>query len=164
MLSLSVESTDGPVAEHFFQDIGSYTFAGTATDMNDGVQIQIYRRGTNSGWSLQTATQLNNGDYSVTMPVRERGTFTFVSTTGGAPGSGDEISSNEVTITVEDSKITLDVPVANIDSLKNPTISGTIVPAGGGVDVHIDVKISDTYRVAATTTTDSSGRFTLSLS
>jgi D-alanyl-D-alanine carboxypeptidase len=163
-LSLSVESTDGPVADHFFQDIGSYTFAGTATDMNDGAQIQIYRRGTTSGWSLQTATQLNNGGYSATMPVRERGTFTFVSTTGGAPGSGDEISSNEVTITVADSKITLDVPVAKIDSLKNPTISGTIVPARGGVDVHIDVKISDTYQVAATTTTDSSGRFTLSLS
>jgi D-alanyl-D-alanine carboxypeptidase len=162
-LSLSVESTGGPVADHFFQDIGSYTFDGTATDLNDGTQIQIYRRGTSSGWSLQTATQLNNGAYSVTMPVRERGTFTFVSTTGGAPGGGDEISSNEVTVIVEDSKITLDVPVAKIDSLKNPTISGTIVPARSGVDVHIDVKISDTYRLAAATRTDSSGRFSLSL-
>ena len=49
-------------------------------------------------------------------------------------------------ITVEDSKITLDQPVAKIDSLKNPTISGMIVPARSGVDVHIDVKRSDTYQ------------------
>ena len=44
------------------------------------------------------------------------------------------------TITVEDSKITLDQPVAKIDSLKNPTISGTIVPARSGVEVQIDVQ------------------------
>ena len=163
-LSLSVESTGGPVPDRFFQDIGSYTFKGTATDLDDGAQIQIYRRGANSGWSLQTATQLNDGAYSVTMPVQIRGTFTFLSTTGGAPGSGDEIRSNEVTVTVEDSKITLNVPVAKIDSLKNPRVSGTIVPARAGVKVHIEVKNSDTYQLAATTTTDSSGRFSLSLS
>jgi hypothetical protein len=161
-LSLSVESTGGPVADHFFQDIGSYSFKGSASDLDDGTQVQIYRRGANSGWYLQASTQLSNDAYSVTMPVRERGTFTFVSTTGGVPGSGDEISSNEVTITVEDSKITLDVPVAKIDSLKNPTISGAIVPARRGVEVHIEVKISDTYRLADTTMTDSSGRFSLS--
>jgi hypothetical protein len=98
------------------------------------------------------------------LPVRERGTFTFAATTGGAPGSGDEITSDEVMITVEDSKITLDQPVAKIDSLKNPKISGMIVPARSGVEVHIDVKRSDTYQTATTTTTDSSGRFSTSLS
>ena len=40
----------------------------------------------------------------------------------------------EVVITVEDSKITLDPPVAKIDSLKNPKISGAIVPARSGVE------------------------------
>ena len=162
-LSLSVESTGGPVADRFFQDIGSYSFAGSASDLNDGTEIEIYRRSTSSGWILQTSTQLSNGDFSVTMPVRERGTFTFIATTGGLPGSGDEISSNEVTITVEDSKITLGEPVAKIDSLKNPTVSGAIVPARSGVEVHIEVKISDSYQLADTTTTDSSGRFSLSL-
>jgi hypothetical protein len=162
-LSLSIESTDGPVAGRFFQDIGSYTFTGEAIGLADGTTIEIYRHGTKSGWSLQTTIGLNDDRYSASLPVRERGTFTFAATTGGIPGSGDEITSNEVTITVEDSTIKLDEPVAEIDSLKNPTISGMIVPARGGVDVHIDVKISDTYRLAAATKTDSSGRFSLSL-
>jgi hypothetical protein len=163
-LSLAVESTGGPVAGRFFQDIGSYAFTGDATELDDGTGIEIYRRTATSGWTLQATTQLSAESYAATLPVRERGTFTFASTTGGAPGSGDEITSNEVVITVEDSKITLDPPVAKIDSLKNPTISGAIVPARSGVEVHIDVKRSDTYQTAETTTTDSSGRFSTSLS
>jgi hypothetical protein len=162
-LSLSIKSTGGPVAGHFFQDIGSYAFAGAA-DLDDGTAIEIYRRTASSGWTLQASAQLTAESYSATLPVRERGTFTFVSTTGGAPGSGDEIASNEVVITVEDSKITLDQPVAKIDSLKNPTISGTTVPARSGVEIQIDVKRSGAYQAAETTTTDSSGRFSTTLS
>jgi D-alanyl-D-alanine carboxypeptidase len=162
-LSLSIKSTGGPVAGHFFQDIGSYAFAGAA-DLDDGTAIEIYRRTASSGWTLQASAQLTAESYSATLPVRERGTFTFVSTTGGAPGSGDEIASNEVVITVEDSKITLDQPVAKIDSLKNPTISGTTVPARSGVKIQIDVKRSGAYQAAETTTTDSSGRFSTTLS
>ena len=154
-LSLAIESTGGPVAGRFFQDIGSYAFTGDATELDDGTGIEIYRRTATSGWTLQATTRLSAESYSATLPVRERGTFTFASTTGGAPGSGDEITSNEVVITVEDSKITLDPPVAKIDSLKNPKISGAIVPARSGVEVHIDVKRSDTYQTAETTTTDS---------
>jgi hypothetical protein len=163
-LSLSIKSTGGPVAGHFFQDIGSYAFTGAAADLDDGTAIEIYRRTASSGWTLQASTQLTAESYSATLPVHERGTFTFVSTTGGAPGSGDEIASNEVVITVEDSKITLDQPVAKIDSLKNPTISGTIVPARSDVEIQIDVKRSGTYQTAETTATDSSGRFSTSLS
>ena len=163
-LSLSIESTDGAVSGRFFQDIGTYTFTGDATGLSDGKTIEIYRHGTSSGWSLQATTQLNGGSYSASLPVRERGTFTFAATTGGAPASGDEITSNEVTVTVEDSKITLDQPVAKIDSLRDPTIGGRIVPARSGVEVSIDVLRSGTYQGAAKTTTDSSGRFTLSLS
>ena len=51
--------------------------------------------------------------------------------------------------------------MAKIDSLKNPSVSGMIVPARSGVEVHIDVKRSDTYQTATTTTTDSSGQFNL---
>jgi hypothetical protein len=163
-LSLAVESTGGPVAGRFFQDIGSYAFTGDATQLDDGTAIEIYRRTATSAWTLQATTRLSAESYSATLPVRERGTFTFASTTGGAPGSGDEITSNQVVITVEDSKITLDPPVAKIDSLKNPKISGAIVPARGGVEVRIEVKRSDTYQTAETTTTDSSGRFSTSLS
>ena len=105
-LSLSIESTGGPVAGRFFQDIGSYAFSGDAVDLDDGTAIEIYRRTATSGWRLQAATRLSGETYSASLPVRERGTFTFAATTGGAPGSGDEITSNEVMITVEDSKIT----------------------------------------------------------
>jgi hypothetical protein len=133
------ESTDGAVSGRFFQDIGSYAFTGDATGLDDGQAIEIYRHGMSSGWSLKTTTHLNGGSYSASLPVRERGTFTFAATTGGVPGSGDEITSNEVTITVEDSKITLDQPLAKIDSLENPTIAGAIVPARNGVEVRIDV-------------------------
>jgi hypothetical protein len=163
-LSLSIKSTGGPVAGHFFQDIGSYAFTGDATDLAGGTAIEIYRRTADSGWTLQATTRLSGESYSATLPVRERGTFTFVSTTGGVPGSGDEIASNQVVIAVEDSKIKLDQPVAKIDSLKNPKISGAIVPARSGVEVQIDVKRSGTYRTAETTTTDSSGRFSAELS
>ena len=163
-LTLSVESTGGAIAGRFFQDIGSYTFGGNAAGPDDGTPIEIYRRGTTSGWSLQTTSTLNDDRYSASLPVRELGTFTFAATTGGVPGSGDEITSNDVTITVEDSKIKLNPPVAKIDSLKSPTISGTIVPARSGVEVHIEVLRSGTFQKVATTTTDQSGRYTLSLS
>jgi hypothetical protein len=163
-LSLSIKSTGGPVAGRFFQDIGSYALTGAATDLDDGTAIEIYRRTASEGWTLQASTRLTAESYSATLPVRERGTFTFVSTTGGAPGSGDEIASNESVITVEDSKITLDQPVAKIDSLKNQTISGTIIPARSGVEIQIDVKRSGTYQTAENPTTDTSGRFSTSLS
>jgi D-alanyl-D-alanine carboxypeptidase len=163
-LSLSVQSADGALPGRFFQDIGSYRFRGEAAELEDGRTVQIYRHGTSSGWSLQATTRLDGGGYSASLPVRERGTFTFAATTGGVPGSGDAITSNEVTITVEDSKIKLNEPVAKIDSLKNPTISGTVVPARGSVEVHIEVERSGTFREAATTTTDSSGHFSLSFS
>ena len=148
----------------FFQDIGSYAFTGNATALDDGTPIEIYRHGTTSGWSLQTKSPLNGDRYSASLPVRERGTFTFAATTGGVPDGGDEITSNEVTVTVEDSKIKLNPPVAKIDSLKSPTINGTIVPARSGVEVHIEVMRSGTFQNVATTTTDASGRFSLSLS
>jgi D-alanyl-D-alanine carboxypeptidase len=163
-LTLSVESKGGAVAGRFFEDIGSYAFTGNAMGLDDGKPVQIYRHGTSTGWTLQTTSTLNSGNYSASLPVRERGTFTFAATTGGLPGSGDEIASNEVTIIVEDSKITLDPPVAMIDSLKSPTISGTIVPARSGVDVNISVTLSDTFQKVASARTDPSGRFRLSLS
>ncbi len=98
--------------------------------------IEIYRHRTSSGWSLQATTQLN-GEQLLRKPAGPRTRhFTFAPTTGGAPASGDEITSNEVTVTVEDSKITLDQPVAKIDSLKDPTIGGRIVPARSGVEVQ----------------------------
>jgi hypothetical protein len=111
-LSLSVQSADGALPGRFFPDIGSYRFRGEAAELEDGTTVQIYRHGTSSGWNLQATTRLDGGGYSASLPVRERGKFTFAATTGGIPGSGDAITSKEVTITVEDSKIKLNEPVA----------------------------------------------------
>ena len=63
-LSLSIESTGGPVSGHFFQDIGSYAFTGDDTDLNDGTTIEIYRRTAASSWTLQATTQLSGESYS----------------------------------------------------------------------------------------------------
>ena len=82
------------------------------------------------------------------------GTFTFVATSGGAPGSGDEVSSAPVTVTVEDARIILNAPVRRIDSLLNPTVNGSIVPARAGVTVHVDVVRKGKFRLAKTAVTD----------
>ena len=71
--------------------------------------VEIYRRTADSGLAPP-----GRGSHAEQRPlrgsppgVRPLGTFTFAATTGGAPGSGDELSSNQVTVTVEDSKVAL---------------------------------------------------------
>lgn len=103
------------------------------------------------------------GGYATRIPVTAYGTFTFATTTGGAPGSGDEIASNEVEVAVADSRIALDKPVARINTLKNPVISGSVVPARAGIEVHIDVVRSGRFRLATTVLTDDAGRFAKAL-
>ena len=53
--------------------------------------------------------------------------------------------------------------MAKIDSLKNPTIRGTVVPAHAGVEVQVEVLRSGTFTPAATAKTDATGAFALSL-
>jgi hypothetical protein len=125
--------------------------------------VEIYRRTAASAWTRVAEATLDSGRYEVRVPVYALGTFTFVATTGGAPDSGDELRSNQVTVTVEDSKIALHQPVAKIDSLKNPTIRGTVVPAHAGVEVQVEVLQSGTYALTATAKTDATGAFALSL-
>ncbi len=163
LLSLSVASQDGPVAGRFYQDFGFYALTGDAAGLDDGSVVEIYRRTADSAWAQVAEATLSSGRYEARLPVYALGTFTFAATTGGAPGSGDELSSNQVTVTVEDSKVALQRPVAKIDSLKNPTIRGTVVPAHAGVEVQVEVLRSGTFTPAATAKTDATGAFALSL-
>ena len=42
---------------------------------------------------------------------------------------------------------------------KNPTLTGSVVPARAGVKVNLDVRKGSSYRYTAQTTTDAAGRF-----
>ena len=148
----------------FWSDIGKYAFRGSAGGLADGAPIEIYWRSGSTGWARLTTAQLASGAYAVDYPVLSHGTFTFVATSGGAPGTGDAVSSNSVTVTVKDSAVRFDRPVERIDALKNPRLTGSIVPVRAGVTVNIDVLTDSGFRRIDETRTDANGRFALYLS
>ncbi len=117
-LTLTVTPTGGSPGR-FYEDIGAYAFRGTGTDLAEGSTVEIYRRTASVDWARVATSTLTAGAYAASLPVQAVGTFTFVATTGGAPGSGDEVSSTPVTVTVADSRIILNPPVRRIDSLRN---------------------------------------------
>jgi hypothetical protein len=163
-LSLTVTSTGGPQPGKFFEDLGSFAFSGLATGLADAGRIEIYRRTGTADWvEVSSATLVSDG-YATTVPVTEAGTVTFAATSGGSPGSGDEIQSAPVTVTVADSTLTLDAPQASLDALQDPAITGSVNPARPGVEIHLDVARSGKYRLAATATTDTDGRFSVPFS
>jgi hypothetical protein len=162
-LTLAVRSTFGSGAT-FWSHIGKYAFSGSASGLADGAPIEIYWRASHTGWIRLTSTQLTSGAYAVDHPVLSHGTFTFAATSGGAPGAGDAVSSNSVTVTVHQSTITFNRPVEQIDALKNPRLTGSILPGRVGVTVNIDVLTDDGFRKIAEARTDANGRFALYLS
>jgi hypothetical protein len=162
-LTLAVTSTFGG-GSAFWSDIGKYAFRGSASGLADGAPIEIYRRSGNAAWARLATTSLHSGGYAVDSPVLSPGTFSFVATSGGAPGTGDALSSNSVTVTVSHSTVRFDRPVARIDSLKNPRLTGLILPSRAGVTVNIELLTKRGFRKIADTRTDARGRFALSLS
>ena len=162
-LTLAVRSTFGSGGA-FWSDIGRYAFRGSAGGLADGGPIEIYWRSSRTGWTRLTTAQIASGAYAVDYPVLTHGTYGFVATSGGAPGSGDTVSSNSVTVTVGNSAVKLHRPVEEIDALKNPRLSGSIVPSRAGITVNIDVLTDRGFRTIATTRTNASGRFALNLS
>ncbi|HSU35009.1 MAG TPA: hypothetical protein VLJ88_05055, partial [Propionibacteriaceae bacterium] len=97
-LTLVVAPTGGSPGQ-FYEDIGAYAFRGTGTDLAEGSTVEVYRQSGGAGWSRVATTTLTTGAYAADLPVQAAGTFSFVATTGGAPGSGDEIRSTPVTVT-----------------------------------------------------------------
>ncbi len=162
-LTLAVGSADGPVPNAFYQELGSFVFSGRVDGVPNGAVIEIYRRTASSGFTRVATTTVSGGTYSVKTKVVDAGTFTFKATSAGGPEPKEGLESNLVTVTVADSRIVLDQPVAKIDSLKNPKVAGSIVPARAGVKIHIDVLVGKKYQAKATTTTDTSGRFSTTL-
>jgi D-alanyl-D-alanine carboxypeptidase-like protein len=160
-LSLNVVPVGSPQPDTYFQDIGSFGISGHASDADEPVEIWRYGGGV---WSrLGTAQPDDVGDYQASYLVTDVGTYRFQTTSGGSPADAAVVS-NEVSITVVQSSIALDTPVSTIDSLKNPMISGHIVPARTGVEIHIDVLVSGHFRYQASAVTDGAGRFARSLS
>ena len=146
-----------------WSDIGKYAFRGSATGLANGAPIQIYWRSSQTDWTRLTTGKLADGAYAVGYPVRSHGTYTFVATSGGTPGTGDAVSSNVVTVTVHNSTVKFDRPVEKIDSLKNPRLTGSIVPGRAGVTVNIDLLTDRGFRKIDAATTDTRGRFALYL-
>jgi hypothetical protein len=158
-LTLQVAPAGSTVTSGFYQDVGRFAFSGSATGLADGTALEVYRRrGNATTWSRVARTTVTQGRYQAALPVTGIGAVTFASTTGGAPGSGDEVSSPMVQVSVRDARLLLDRP-ANTDSLKNPRLTGSVVPARAGVQVNLEVRKGSSYPVTATATTDAAGRF-----
>jgi D-alanyl-D-alanine carboxypeptidase len=160
-LTLAVRSTFGS-GSAFWSDIGKYAFRGSASGLAYGAQVEIYWRSRSTGWTRLTTAQVASGAYAVDSPVLGHGTFTFAATSGGAPGSGDEVRSNLVTVTVGNSGVRFNKPVERIDALKNPQLTGSIVPGRAGVTVNIDVLTDRGFRRIDATKTNAKGHFALS--
>jgi len=112
----------------------------------------------------RTVKSAAKGAYAVNQNVGHAATIAFRATIGGTPGKSGVTSSNEVKVTVLNSYTKQNKPVASIDALKNPTISGSIYPARRGVDVHIQVRRADkVYRMAVNAKTDAAGNYRASL-
>ena len=158
-LTLRVTPGASPVADRFYQDLGRFDFTGVATELADGTAVEVYRRGAGAGWGRVARTSVVQGAYRASLPVTGIGPVSFVATTGGAPGTGDEVSSPTVQVEVRDARLLLDKPAATVDSLKNPTLTGRVDPARAGVLVHLDVKRGSTFRGTAQARTDANGRF-----
>jgi hypothetical protein len=158
-LTLEVKPGGSTVTGGFYQDVGRFAFSGTATGLADGTGLEVYRRlGNATTWSRVARATVTQGTYQAALPVTGIGAVTFASTTGGAPGSGDEVSSPMVQVSVRDARLLLDRP-ANTDSLKNPRLTGSVIPARGGVKVSLELRTGSSYRVTAKATTDAAGRF-----
>jgi hypothetical protein len=161
-LTLQVAPAGSTVTNGFYQDVGRFAFAGSATGLADGTALEVYRRlGNATTWSRVARTTVTQGRYQAALPVTGIGAVTFASTTGGAPGSGDEVSSPLVQVSVRDARLLLDKP-RSIDSLKNPRLTGSVVPARAGVKVNLEVRKGSSYPVTATATTDAAGHYRIS--
>jgi hypothetical protein len=128
----------------------------------DGAKVTITRRTTSStAFTSVTTATVAGARFTASAPDTEAGGFTFRATTAGDPNI--DLVSNLVAVNVADSKIVMSKPVSTIDSLRNPTVSGSIVPARIGVEVHVDVLVGKKYKAVASTKTNAKGQFSTAL-
>ncbi len=166
-LSLTITAGGTPQAGRFFEDIGYYAIRGVVSDRSAGTVVGIYWYDvTKKVWrNSKIATTAPHGGYAANQYVGHAGIIAFRATLGGAPGKSGVISSNEVKVSVQNSYVKQTTPVAGIDALKNPTISGAVYPARAGVKIHIQVRRADKiYRAAVGATTNAAGTYRATLS
>lgn len=162
-VSLKVAAKNTPVSGRFFQDIGSYGFSGSISPAQSGQRVEIWYVAASGSWKRILATKTDaNGRYSISKPVTVAGKRKFAATLGGSPASSSTVHSSTVTVTVEDMKIKV-TPLSpkRFDSLKNPTIRGTVFPARANVVVHFRVKSGKAFHEKATTRTNSKGQWSV---
>ena len=162
-LTLTVRSTYGS-GNAYWSDIGSYAFSGSASGLADGSLIEVYYRVGSGSWRGLTSGRTAGGEFALSKLVGSHGTYSFIATTGGAPGTGDAVASNTVTVTVGDARVVFNRPVAEIDALKDPRLSGSIVPARSGVTINIELLRDGRFVKIAETRTDAGGRYAMNLS
>ncbi|GAB3917367.1 hypothetical protein GCM10011575_31920 [Microlunatus endophyticus] len=160
-VSLTVKSVGGPVSGQFFEDIGSFNFSGTAEPVRSGQRVEIWYYGADHAWHRVRSTSTNSaGHYSVSKPVTVAAVRQFRATLGGSPASSSTVKSGVVKVTVHNAKVTITKPKSTVDSLKNPTVSGSIYPAMSGVLVHFQVRRSNGgWHDKATAKTKAGGKF-----
>lgn len=165
-LTLKITAGGTPVAGRFFQDIGRYNLSGTLSTKaaNKLVTIWWYTNTSKKWVNIGSTLTKTGGSYSFSKPVTHYQTgLKFRTTLGSAPAAG-VMSSDEVKINIINASLTMNTPVASIDSLKNPKISGSVYPARKGVKISLDVYRSGKYQSTKTTTTNSAGKFSTTFS
>lgn len=163
---MSVSSVGSPAAGQYFQDIGSFRFTGTISPARNDQRVEIWHLAYDGSWrrSLVTSTD-SSGHYRASKPVTVPGVRHFRATLGGSPTSTSTVKSAELAVTVHDAKANLATPDPSIDSLKKPTIHGTVYPAMADVLVHFQVRHANGgwhNKAAMTTGKDGKFRFTFS--
>src|SRR4051794_8699352 len=122
--TLTVTAAGSPVAGHFFEDVGAYAMAGSASGVATGTTVAIYRRTVSQlTWGLFAVTTTDaGGRYAASVPVRDVNTYLFIATVGGAPDQTGILASGRLTVQVADSSVVMNPVVRSIDSLRDPRI------------------------------------------
>ena len=161
-LVLTITAGGTPQAGRFFEDIGYYAIRGRVSGLAAGTSVSVYwYDGPAKLWRRSAVAKTSAaGAYAVNQRVGHAGVVPFRATIGGAPSTARATSSNEVKVTVANSSVTQAKPVATIDALLNPTITGKVYPARPGVEVQVQVRGADkVYRTTTRARTNAAGAY-----
>jgi len=158
-LTLVVAPRGGPVADAFYEDLGTFALSGTAA-LADGSEVVVERR-DGGVWTSVASASVSGRAYAVSLPVEAAGTTTFRARATGTEGA--DVVSAEVGVEVQDSRVTVSAS-SKVDSLKALSVRGAIVPARGGVTVHLDVHDGTKWSHSVSTTTAADGSYLTSVS
>jgi hypothetical protein len=161
-LSLTVKAAGTPRAGKFFEDIGSYAFAGSLDTDTSGQRVEVWQYGADKKWrKVASTTTDDDGDWTGRLNVTERGTQRFRATLGGSPTTAGVVTSAEVAVAVADSSVTMKVPPTKLDAVKTTRITGYVTPARAGVPVRLQARVGSnlTYRTQGKWTTTNADGF-----